>query len=248
MDIFKLYRSFWDWCFENPEKIKPNHIAIYCFAIEHCNRLGWKNKFGFPTSMAMDAVGIKNYKTYINALNDLVDFGFLDMIEKSKNQYSSNIIAIVNFTKASTKALDKASLKHSTKQVQSIASINKPIYKETNIPITDLEKSVPKELTLRQSIIHYWLKEFHIGWTFEDIHGKKINSIINKLRKISSHSKDGGTDQYILDLFISMCERLPDYYKDKDLQIIDSKFNEIIEEIKNGKRTSNNKQKSMFAE
>jgi formaldehyde-activating enzyme involved in methanogenesis len=140
MDIYTLYRNFWDWAFENPEKIKPNHIAIYSFAIEHCNRLGWKRKYGFPTSMVMDAIGIKNYRTYIKSLNDLVEWGFIEMIEKSKNQYSANIIALVNFTKATDKALDKASIKHSTKQgqstVESIDSIDKQVYnttKETNI-------------------------------------------------------------------------------------------------------------------
>lgn len=135
MDIYALYRNFWDFSFENPEKIKPNHIAVYCFAVEHCNRLGWKKKFGYPTAMVMDAVGIKNYRTYINSLNDLVDYGFIEMIEKSKNQYSANIIALVNFTNASAKALDKASIKHSTKQRQSTVSIDKQIYNTTNIQI-----------------------------------------------------------------------------------------------------------------
>jgi hypothetical protein len=55
----------------------------------------------------------------------LVDWGFIKMIETSKNQYSSNIIAIVKNTKATTKALDKALSKHSTKHSQSIASIDK---------------------------------------------------------------------------------------------------------------------------
>jgi hypothetical protein len=45
MDIFKLTRSYWDFSFSNPEKIKPIHTAIYFFAIEHCNRLAWKEKF-----------------------------------------------------------------------------------------------------------------------------------------------------------------------------------------------------------
>jgi len=62
------------------------------------------------------------------------------MIEISKNQYSSNIIAIVNNTKATTeagtKALDKAlqkhSTKHSTKQGQSTVSIVKQYNNITN--------------------------------------------------------------------------------------------------------------------
>jgi hypothetical protein len=72
-------------------------------------------------------------------LNDLVDFGFIKLIEKSKNQYSSNIIALSNFDKAHNKALDKALIKHDTKQgestEQSISSIDKQINKETNIQL-----------------------------------------------------------------------------------------------------------------
>jgi len=126
---YELSRKWFDFCFENPEQIKPNHTALYFFCIEHCNRLGWKQKFGLPTTMAKEAIGIRSYNTYINTLNDLVDWGFIEMIEKSKNQYSSNIIALSNFNKALNKALDKALIKHTTKQRestrQSIDSIDK---------------------------------------------------------------------------------------------------------------------------
>lgn len=129
MSGYDLSRKWFDWCFENPERISPNHTALYFFIIEHCNRLGWKAKFGLPTTMVKEAIGIRSYNTYINTLNDLVDFGFVVMIEKSKNQYSSNIVALSNFDKAHDKALDKALIKHTTKQVEStgesIDSINK---------------------------------------------------------------------------------------------------------------------------
>ena len=127
MNGYELSRIWFDWCFENPEKISPNHSALYFFAIEHCNRLGWRKKFGFPTEMVKDAIGIKSYNTYIKTLNDLVDWGFIEMIERSKNQYSANIVALVNFDKALDKALDKAIKKHASKQdettIQSIDSI-----------------------------------------------------------------------------------------------------------------------------
>ena len=125
MNGYELSRNWFDWTFENPERINPNHTALYFFIIEHCNRLGWKEKFGLPTTMAKEAIGIRSYNTYINTLNDLVEFGFIKLIEKSKNQYSSNIIALSNFNKASDKALDKALVKHGTKQGESIDSINK---------------------------------------------------------------------------------------------------------------------------
>ena len=124
---YSLSRIWFDWCFENPEKISPNHTALYFFCIEHCNRLGWKRKFGLPTTMAKEAIGIRSYNTYIKTLNELVSFGFISMIEKSKNQYSSNIVALSNFDKA----LDKALIKHTTKQGESNSSIVKQVNKET---------------------------------------------------------------------------------------------------------------------
>jgi hypothetical protein len=134
---YELSRNWFNFCFDNPERIKPIHTAIYFFAVEHCNRLGWKQKFGFPSQMVMEAIGVKNWRTYSKALNEVVDFGFIEMIEISKNQYSSNIIAIVKNTKAPTKALDKALSKHiqkqGTKQGQSTVSIDK---QETNNNLT----------------------------------------------------------------------------------------------------------------
>lgn len=135
---YDLSRIWFNFCFDNPEKISPNHSALYFFCIEHCNRLGWKDKFGLPTTMAKEAIGIRSYNTYIKTLHDLVEFGFIQMIEISKNQYSSNIIALSKNDKALDKALDKAFIKHATKQSestqQSISSIDKQI---TNKQITN---------------------------------------------------------------------------------------------------------------
>ena len=79
--------------------------------------------------------------TNINSIRVYVSDEQKELIEKSKNQYSANIIALSKFNKASDeandKALDKALIKHSTKQsestVQSTDTIDKPIYNITNI-------------------------------------------------------------------------------------------------------------------
>lgn len=153
MDIYSLSRAFWDFSFENPDKVRPNHISIYFFAIEHCNRLGWKQKFGLPTSMVMEAIGVKSYNTYAIAFKDLVDWGFFELVQKSKNQYSSNIIALSKNVKAIDKALDKALIKHGSKQSESteqsidsiyiqdtsVQSTNKQVYKSS---LSDSEKPI----------------------------------------------------------------------------------------------------------
>ncbi|MBT8243827.1 hypothetical protein, partial [Winogradskyella sp.] len=157
LNSYSLSRNWFDFSFENPEKIKPNHTALYFFTIEHCNRLGWKRKFGLPTTMAKDAIGIRSYNTYISTLNDLVEWGFIELIEKSKNQYSSNIVALSNFNKALDKALDKAFIKHDTKQLlkqsESIGSIDKQVNnKPINNISSDLDLAFNDFLEMRKKI------------------------------------------------------------------------------------------------
>lgn len=134
MNGYELSRNWFDWSFENPELVTPGHTAIYFFAIEQCNRLGWKEKFGFPSQMAMDAVGIRKHGTFAKYFNDLVEWGFLKLIEKSKNQYSANIISLQSAIPENGKALGKATQKHGDEQGkstgqstgQSKGSIDKP--------------------------------------------------------------------------------------------------------------------------
>ena len=119
MTGYEFSRRWFDFSFANSKTVKPIHTAIYFFAVERCNRLGWKKEFGFPTDLAMEALGIKNYKTYIRALQDLVNWEFIKWIQKSKNQYTANVIALVINNKAQPKQVSK--------QAQSIASIDKLI-------------------------------------------------------------------------------------------------------------------------
>jgi hypothetical protein len=205
MDYFKLTRTFWDFTFENPEKIKPNHCALYLFIVEHCNRLGWKRKFGLPTTMAKDAIGIRSYNTYINTLNDLVDFGLIEMIEVSKNQYSSNIVAISNFDKALDKALDKASIKHVTKQsestIQSIDSIDKHI---TNKQINNKASLETRTLAFKEKLVPFknkyemdLLKNFFQYWTEPNLSKTKMLFELQKTfdieRRLATWAKNDKT-------------------------------------------------------
>lgn len=186
---YELSRDFFNWCFENPELIKPAHIAMYFFVIEHCNRLGWKQKFGLPMEMTKDAIGISNYRTYSNTFNDLVDWGFLKVYEKSKNQYSANVIGLVKNTKANTKALSKATQKHSQKQssstvystVHSTVCIDKPITIE---PINQLtrEQEYRKFAHLKISIVEFNLLE-------KDYLKSDIDNTLDKIENYKGNTK-----------------------------------------------------------
>lgn len=237
---YELSRNWFDWCFENPEKVNPNHTALYFFCIEHYNRLGGKEKFGLPTTMAKDAIGIKSYTTYIKTLRDLVEWGFVKMIQISKNQYSSNIVALSKKCKAHSKALDKAFIKHLSKQVESTSesndSIDKPI---NNKPITKKKEKVPEKIPVPEysGFVDFWLKEFHPDWEFKKIDGAKMKSIIEKIK--TKISKSENPEAVPIEAFKVICNNLPTFYKSAQLSVIDSHLDTIIDEIKNKKNGSN---------
>lgn len=89
------------------------------------------------------------------------------------------------------------------------------------------KKDVAAPLSIYELCVEFWLKEFKPGWTFSGQQGKAMKSIINKIEKLA----DGDTTK-TLQAFKRMCNNLPEWYQNKDLPVIDSKFNEIITEIK----------------
>jgi len=102
---YTLSRQWFDFADENPEKIKPAHGILYLWCVELNNRLNWKEKFGLPAYDTMKIIGISSHHTYKKALDELIKWGFVKMITKSKNQHTANIITLVKFTKAQPSAM-----------------------------------------------------------------------------------------------------------------------------------------------
>lgn len=77
-----------------------------------------------------------------------------------------------------------------------------------------------------------WLEKVHPGWTFGAVQGQALNSILKKNKKILIDKGRLVSNQTEIDFFEHFCQDLPQYFQDKDLQVIDSKHNEILEQIK----------------
>lgn len=171
---YQLSRAWFDFCFENQDKVNPTHTAMYLWFIELNNRMGWVEKFASPASQTMAATGVKSYNTYKKIFNDLVGWGFVIEVKKSENQYQACIIALSKFDKSLDKSLDKSVMNHLTNQSeitrQITDSINKPrnnkqLNQETINKKGSAIADVPKEKKVFDfSFIHPEFKEIYMEW------------------------------------------------------------------------------------
>lgn len=177
---YSLSRDIFDFSFENPDLIRPVHLAIFFYAIEHCNRMGWKEKFGFPSSVVMDAIGMKSYSNYKRALDELVAFGFIKVIQYSKNQHTANIIALIKNTKATVKALDKA-------------NINAPVKahpKATGVYINNITSKQLNKETIYRSFAHLSISNEEFDkLIFEGYLKEEIDSILDSIQNYKKNTQ-----------------------------------------------------------
>jgi hypothetical protein len=127
MNGYDLSKAWFEWCHSTKEKYSTNHAALYFYLIELCNSLNWKASFGLPTVNTMQILSIKKHKTYYDTLQDLCSWGFVEIIEKAKNQHQSTLICLCQKGKSTVKAREKHG--------KSRAYIDKPIKtNKNNIP------------------------------------------------------------------------------------------------------------------
>lgn len=87
-DDIDLGANWFNFCFDNPEKIKPIHTAMYFFLLDYCGRTGGKRIFDIPICLAMESIGEKSMNRIRRTLDDLKSFGFITYIrELNRNSY-----------------------------------------------------------------------------------------------------------------------------------------------------------------
>ncbi len=196
MNGYNLSRDWYSFKFENIGKVKAIHSDMYFYIIDLWNRLGQKENIGLPTSVTMECLGIGSYNTYKKTLQDLIDFGFIKLIQESKNQYSSKIIAISKIDKATDKALDKATIKATDKALDKATdTIDKQVNKGTKEQINNITISNDYENEL-QILLMVFNETFKTNYTSIDSlknnyhHWRKIYEPAQIEQAIINVSKD----------------------------------------------------------
>lgn len=93
MNGYQLTRRWFNFAFEKTEA-KAQHTAIYCWLVELNNRLGWKEEFTINTQFTMEGLSIGNKNTYLAALADLENWGFIKTLRPSINQNYGRVITL----------------------------------------------------------------------------------------------------------------------------------------------------------
>lgn len=108
MNSYTLSRQWFDFAFENPDKITVYQGALYMWLIEVNNRGGWAEKFPFNTDDACIATGMNNRKTVWKALNELAELGFVHIVYKSSHRHKPSVISLILLDMGLNGSLDKS--------------------------------------------------------------------------------------------------------------------------------------------
>jgi len=95
MSGYKLTRDWYNWVSDNPEKGNVNNGALYLYIVELCNKLGWPDKFQLPTGQSKIMTKIARGNSYSKALKELADWGFIKIVQESKNIHTACVISLM---------------------------------------------------------------------------------------------------------------------------------------------------------
>ena len=166
MNGYELSRVWFSNTYNHPDKFSPIDSALYFWIIEVFNRARWPEKIYLPSGQAMQHICCKSYKAYMNSFNKLEAEGFIKVVERSKNQHTANIIALVLEAKALTEASTKATTNASTEAPTKASTVYKNIEHRTdNIELIKSNKNnlvMPNDIEAdvweRYLNLNRWLK------------------------------------------------------------------------------------------
>jgi len=116
----------------------------------------------------MEATGIRNYKTYSKCLKDLVEFGFIRIVQEAINQHQAVVVAWGKNTKADTEALTEALTKAQHEALPHIVELSNYRTKELNKEQIDLKDLTQFEIKYDKQM----LADFQAYWTETNSRGK----------------------------------------------------------------------------
>ena len=92
--MFNYFNYFYHWIEENPDKVDPYITAVYFALLNRANKSGWKDKFAIILIDLQETCGISSRTTMLKTLARLEEYGFLQTISTTTNQYKNRVICL----------------------------------------------------------------------------------------------------------------------------------------------------------
>lgn len=89
-----LTKIWFHYAMNNERKVKPIHGILFLWCVEKNNRLDWREEYQLPTDEACSACGVVDRETFLKALKDLTDWGFINILQESKNRFTARYISL----------------------------------------------------------------------------------------------------------------------------------------------------------
>lgn len=230
-NMYQIVKNCFDFASSN-HQFGYQHISLYLYLVNLCNKLQWDLKFGVPTDVTIHSLSM-GYKTYKKCLFDLESLGALKIVEFSSNQYTSLVIELnIWFGDASVKCPkhDQSTTKARPKHDQHNNTIN----------------------TNNTDKIYIYIKEcfdFYKTFYFETLRTpyvesssekQKLQSLLHQLEEYRLSLNDQRNLKIFFQDFITNAWNLNHYFYSKNftLSVLDKKFNDLISQLRNNKGKS----------
>lgn len=248
VDGYSLSKQWFDFVINTNEMVRPIHGALYFWIIELNNRLQWKQEFGLPTDSSMQHIGIKGRQHYKKALDDLIKWGLIELISKSTNQYSPNVISLVLLDTKSNKQNNPLDTLPDT-LLDTKGS--KQGYKQPVLPDTKSNHSKTEEQTYKTSktlkeenealfFLNIFKEEYErikkIPYVINDADKLGINDFLNLFRQAIKETDNEKFEYLVKEYFRAAIKHPEDFHRERmTLSYMVKNFNTINNSLFTGK-------------
>jgi hypothetical protein len=233
-NIFQIINDCFDYAYAN-RNFKSQHICLYLYLVYKSNRLHWNHVFGLPTDITIHVLSM-GYKTYKKCLMELESIGAIKILEFSSNQHASMVIELNNcFGLASVKkpkhdqGKSKARPKHDqhNKTINTINTNKEYIYKKECF---DFYKN-------------FYFEKFKSLYIESCSENENLQSLLDQLDKFRISVNDKRElVEFFQDFIKNVWNLQHDFYCNHfTLSVLNKKFNDIINQLRNNKGNKNSK-------
>ena len=237
MNYIELINKF--WLLHEEHSFCTTEIALFFYLLKINNQCSWKESFRRNNSKIEADLRI-SFNTMKNARNKLQQSNVIDFKTKNGSSDVSYKITLSNFDEVGDEVTievgDEVAIEVGDEVVAPKDKLNKTKPKQTNKSKSHSETAVSGEDSVFKNLVKIWF-EFHYEKyqfkpTFSAIDGKKLKALVEKLKKLSESKNFEFTNSVAegsFQKFLNMAYQDNWIRSNFQLQILDSKFDSIIQ-------------------